>query len=154
MPKVVSRSAVSSSTDARPTASSVAALRVYYCICGEFILVIDKTIASLPRRQTDGAIIIRAQDSDAGKARVFKLNAVAGDPVLLERPGGHERQFRFLCPRCTLPIGYQSTPPPAKSGPFLYIFTGALTQMQGQVPPDAFDGENGVAEDDHENTKV
>ncbi|KAJ7129530.1 hypothetical protein C8R44DRAFT_777010 [Mycena epipterygia] len=143
MPKVVSRSAVSSSTDARPTASSAAALRVYYCICGEFILVIDKTIASLPRRQTDGAIIVRAQDSDAGKARVFKLNAVAGDPVLLERQGGHERQFRFHCPRCTLPIGYQSTPPPAKSGPFVYIFAGALSQVQGEVPSDAFDGENG-----------
>ncbi|KAJ7507952.1 hypothetical protein B0H11DRAFT_1969448 [Mycena galericulata] len=148
MPKVVSRSAVSSSTDARPTASSEAALRVYYCLCGEFILVIDKTIASLPRRHTDGAIILRCKDSDAGKARVFKLNAVAGEPVLLERPGGHERQFRFHCPRCTLPIAYQSTPPPAKSGPYLYIFAGALSQVQGQVPPDAFDGENGEVDTD------
>ncbi|KIM90923.1 hypothetical protein PILCRDRAFT_811418 [Piloderma croceum F 1598] len=143
MPKVVSRSAVSSSTDAQPTASSAAALKVYYCICGEFILVIDKSLATLPRRKTDGAIIIRSQDSDDGKARVFKLNANAGEPVLLERQGGHERQFRFHCPRCTLPIGYQSTPPPAKSGPFMYIAVGALTQMQGQVPQDAFDGENG-----------
>lgn len=47
--------------------------------------MIDKTIASLPRRQTDGSIIVRTQDSDADKARVFKLNAVAGEPVLLER---------------------------------------------------------------------
>ncbi|KAJ6598924.1 hypothetical protein DFH09DRAFT_1129577 [Mycena vulgaris] len=153
MPKVVSRSAVSSSTDARPTASSAAALRVYYCICGEFILVIDKTIASLPRRQTDGAIIVRAQDTDAAKARVFKLNAVAGDPVLIERPGGHERQFRFHCPRCTLPIGYQATPPPAKSGPYLYILAGALSQVQGQVPPDAFEGENGNGEADELNSE-
>ncbi|KAF9464428.1 hypothetical protein BDZ94DRAFT_1216503 [Collybia nuda] len=142
MPKVVSRSAVSSSTDAQPTASSAAALRVYYCICGEFILVIDKNLATLPRRKTDNAIIIRSQDSDAGKARVFKLNAVSGDPILLEREGGHERQYRFHCPRCSLAIGYQSSPPPVKSAPFLYIITGALTQMQGQVPQDAFDGEN------------
>ncbi|KAJ7904653.1 hypothetical protein B0H14DRAFT_2663818 [Mycena olivaceomarginata] len=142
MPKVVSRSAVSSSTDARPTASSAAALRVYYCICGEFILVIDKTLNSLPRRRTDGSIVVRAQDTETDKARVFKLNAVSGEPVLLERPGGHERQFRFHCPRCTLPIGYQSTPPPVKSGPFVYIFAGALSQVQGQVPADAFDGEN------------
>jgi hypothetical protein len=41
--------------------------------------------------------------------------------------------------------GYQSTPPPVKSGPFMYIEAGALTQMQGQVPQDAFDGENGFA---------
>ncbi|KAJ7044478.1 hypothetical protein C8F04DRAFT_587730 [Mycena alexandri] len=142
MPKIVSRSAVSSSTEAKPTKSSAAALRVYYCICGEFILVIDKSIASLPRRRTDDSIIVRAQDSDAGKARVFKLNAVMSEPILLERPGGqHERLFRFSCPRCTLPIGYQSTPPPVKSGPFVYIFAGALSQVQGQVPTDAFDGE-------------
>ncbi|KAF8165228.1 hypothetical protein B0H34DRAFT_688376 [Crassisporium funariophilum] len=142
MPKVVSRSAVSSSTDAQPTASSAAALRVYYCICGEFILVIDKSLATLPRRKSDNAIIVRSQDSDSGKARVFKLNAVTEEPILLERQGGHERQYRFHCPRCSLKIGYQSSPPPVKSAPFFYIFAGALTQMQGQVPTDAFDGEN------------
>ncbi|KAI0796310.1 hypothetical protein BC629DRAFT_1286477 [Irpex lacteus] len=142
MPKVVSRSAVSSSTDAQPTASSTAALRVYYCICGEFILVIDKSLASLPKRQTDGSTVIRSQDDGAIKARVFKLNATPKDPVLIERQNGHERQYRFHCPRCDLVIGYQSTPPPVKSGPFLYVLKGALSQVQGQVPPDAFEDEN------------
>ncbi|PCH41127.1 hypothetical protein WOLCODRAFT_137206 [Wolfiporia cocos MD-104 SS10] len=141
MPKVVSRSAVSSSTDARPTASSVAALRVYYCICGEFILVIDKSLTSLPRRKTDDAVVIRCQDSELGKARVFKLNATEQEPLLVERPNGHERQYRFHCPRCNLPVAYQTTPPPVKSAPFLYIFKGALSQIQGQVPPDAFEDE-------------
>ncbi|THH12537.1 hypothetical protein EW146_g7601 [Bondarzewia mesenterica] len=144
MPKVISRSAVSSSTDAQPTASSATALRVYYCICGEFVLVIDKTLASLPQRKTDGAIIIRSQDADGEKARIFKLNAKPSDPVLVERSqGGHERQYRFRCPRCTLFIGYQSSPPPVKSAPFLYILKGALTQAQGQIPPEAFDGDEG-----------
>ncbi|KZP32937.1 hypothetical protein FIBSPDRAFT_882239 [Athelia psychrophila] len=107
-------------------------------------LMLQLFLASLPRRQTDGAIIVRSKDSDSGeKARVFKLNANPGDPILLERQGGHERQFRFHCPRCTLPIGYQSSAPPVKSAQFLYIVSGALTQMQGQVPTDAFDGENG-----------
>ncbi|KAF8205100.1 hypothetical protein BJ912DRAFT_940253 [Pholiota molesta] len=124
MPKVVSRSAVSSSTDAQPTASSAAALR----------LVIDKSLATLPRRKTDNAIIVRSKESAAGKPRVFKLNAVAEEPILLERLGGHEKQYRYHCPR------YITTP--VKSAPFLYIFSGALTQMQGQVPQDAFDGEN------------
>ncbi|KAL5488032.1 hypothetical protein ACEPAI_6140 [Sanghuangporus weigelae] len=139
MPKIVSRSAVSTSTEAQPTQSSTATLRVYYCICGEFILVIDKLLTSLPRRRTDNAIIIRAQDSNDAKARVFKLNANPVEPILLEREGGYERQYRFVCPRCTLPVAYQTTPPPAKSSPFLYIFPGALTQAQGQVPSDAFD---------------
>lgn len=148
------------------------------CICGEFIvsgsllcscsmlttcfvggqLVIDKSLASLPRRRTDNAIIIRTQDSDSGKARVFKLNTVSGDPILLERyaarymtflwvlnnqnrEGGHERQYRSQCPRCSLAVGYQSTPPPVKSAPYFYIIPGALTQMQGQIPEDAFDGQ-------------
>jgi hypothetical protein len=89
MPKIVSRAAVSSSVDAQPTASSAAALRVYYCLCGEFILVIDKNIAALPRRTTDNAIIIRSQDGDPSdpkaKACVFKLNAIATEPLLIER---------------------------------------------------------------------
>ncbi|KAN0126951.1 hypothetical protein V8E52_000591 [Russula decolorans] len=142
MPKVVSRSAVSTSADARPTASSAAALKVYYCICGEFILVIDAALSSLPRRQTDGAVIVRSQDKDGAKAKAFKLNAQPRDPILIERSrGGHEQQYRYQCPRCTLPVAYQPNPPPATAGPFLYIFKGALTQVQGQLPSDAFDDE-------------
>lgn len=48
-------------------------------------LVIDKSLATLPRRKTDNAIIIRSKESAAGKTRVFKLNAVAEEPILLER---------------------------------------------------------------------
>lgn len=90
---------------------------------------------------------------------MFKLNAIASDPILLERcirfalnlvgradliqrANGHEKQYRFQCPRCSLVIGYQSSPPPVKSASFLYVVKGALTQMQGQVPPGAFEGEH------------
>ena len=62
--------------------------------------------------------------------------------LYVHRPGGHEKQYRYHCPRCTLPIGYQSTPPPAKAAPYVYILRGALTPIQGQLPHDAFDGEN------------
>lgn len=52
--------------------------------------MIDKSLAALPRRQTDGAIIVRSKDSDSGeKARVFKLNANPGEPILLERYAPH-----------------------------------------------------------------
>ncbi|KAG8694072.1 hypothetical protein FRC08_008726 [Ceratobasidium sp. 394] len=146
MPKIVSRSAISSSIDAPPTSSASAALRVYYCLCGEFILVIDKSLASLPRRKTDGAIIVRCQDTPTAKARVFKLNVnVSPQPVMLERKTEsgylHERQYRFNCTRCDLMIGYQSTPAPTKTGPFVYILWGAVSQVQGQCPPEAFEGE-------------
>lgn len=64
---------------------------------------------------------------------------MAGDALLLFRSGGHERQYRFSCPRCNLLVGYQSSPPPVKSASYLYILKGALTAVQGQVPRDAFD---------------
>lgn len=44
--------------------------------------------------------------------------------------------------RCTLPIGYQTTPPPIKSGPYVYLNFGSVTQQQGMVPPEAFEGEH------------
>ncbi|CAE6476243.1 unnamed protein product [Rhizoctonia solani] len=146
MPKIVSRSAISSSIDAPPTDSATASLRVYYCLCGEFILVIDKSLNSLPRRKTDGAIIVRSQDAPNSKARVFKLNVnLASQPVMIERKCEqgylHERQYRFNCTRCDLLIGYQSTPGPIKSGPFVYILWGSVSQVQGQYPPEAFEGE-------------
>jgi hypothetical protein len=49
-------------------------------------LVIDKALNTLPRRQTDGAIVVRSQDAPNAKARVFKLNVnVSPQPVMLER---------------------------------------------------------------------
>ena len=48
-------------------------------------LVVDRSLASLPKRQTDEATILRVQDGPTGKAQVFKMNVTAGDPVLIER---------------------------------------------------------------------
>lgn len=47
--------------------------------------MIEKSLAELPKRKTDGATIIRSQDSGAMKAVVFKLNANPVAPVLVER---------------------------------------------------------------------
>ncbi|CCA71221.1 hypothetical protein PIIN_05158 [Serendipita indica DSM 11827] len=141
MPKVISRSTISSSAEASATTSATAALRTYYCLCGEFILVIDKTLSNLPRRTTDNAIILRSKDTDSAKACVFKLNAKEVGAVLVERPNGLERQFRYNCPRCNLLVAYQNERPPTRNAPFVYIVSGALSLIQGQVPDDAFDGE-------------
>jgi hypothetical protein len=43
-----------------------------------------------------------------------------------------------------LPVAYQPNSPPTTAGPFLYIFKGALTQVQGQLPPDVFHDEEPV----------
>jgi hypothetical protein len=48
-------------------------------------LVIDKSLPSLPKRKTDSSTVIRTQDSGDAKARIFKLNAVSREPILVER---------------------------------------------------------------------
>jgi hypothetical protein len=74
------------------------------------------------------------------------------------RPGGVERQYRYHCeslpsvipkcplsalgPRCNLPVAYQNEQPPVKNAPYVYILSGSLSLIQGQVPEDAFDGED------------
>ncbi|KAF9653394.1 hypothetical protein BDM02DRAFT_3087501 [Thelephora ganbajun] len=161
MPKVVSRAAVSTSQDAQSTPSSAANFRVYYCICGEYILIIDKPLPTLPKRQTDGATIVQAKDTQEFPAKVFKLNATPMEPILYERQDGkYERQWRYTCPRCNLPVAYQTVPPASnpqpstkqrqgsttaltaiaiKSSTYFYIIKGALSQIQGQAPTDAFE---------------
>ncbi|KAF7332034.1 hypothetical protein MKEN_00083700 [Mycena kentingensis (nom. inval.)] len=160
MPKIVAKSQVSSSSDGVPdklVANStdmqqrtlqrhpqLTSASTVHCICGEFNLVIDKSLSALPRRRTDAATIVPTRDSAVAKARIFKLNALpAPEPILVERQGGVERQYKFSCGRCTLPIAYQTTPPPVKAGAYLYVLHGSLSQVQGQIPPEAFDGEEG-----------
>lgn len=61
-----------------------------------------------------------------------------------------------LCP-CILqeltPVAYQTTAPPAGSGPFLYILKGAMTELQGRIPPDAFDEEERLGEGENRERK-
>ncbi|ORX37869.1 hypothetical protein BD324DRAFT_623602 [Kockovaella imperatae] len=146
MPKVVSRAVVSSSESAQPTQSARAVLRSYYCLCGDFVLVIQGKLDRLPKRKHDGSFIIRAQ---AGKnpvtqpARKFKLNARPGERCLIKRNGTQDLEVRqpFVCGRCNTTVAYQTGPPPSGESPFLYIPKGSMTELQGRIPPDAFDGE-------------
>ncbi|SPO26609.1 uncharacterized protein UTRI_03900_B [Ustilago trichophora] len=125
-------------------------LNVYYCLCGEFALVSDRTLSSLPVRPLDKARILRCLHSPpytitgapqkVRKASVFKLSATQGQPKLIKRPDGSlEKQYPFHCSRCQLQIGYEHTPPPLKSGgKFTFLLPGGLTDRQGLPPPDAF----------------
>lgn len=118
MPKVVSRAAISSSDQATATASSQTILRTFYCLCGEFLLVIDRALDQLPRRRTDGAYIVRCKpgkaadgsgsggggsgSEDGMTARKFKLAAVQGSSCLVRRPHEAKLEVRvpLLCSRC------------------------------------------------------
>ena len=113
-------------------------LTVYYCLCGEFALVVDRPLSALPTRPLDRAHVLRCLDaaspsasaSDPGrKARVFKISALQAPPKLVQHPDARaEKRFPFICTRCRLEIGYEHTPPPIKSGgTFTFILPGALT---------------------------
>ncbi|KAG0299230.1 hypothetical protein BGZ98_010236 [Dissophora globulifera] len=105
MPKIISNSIISSS-DNREEAQG---LHSYYCLCSEFILVIDIELGQLPQRETDNATIIE------NATRI-------GDQF--------EKHYRLYCPRCSLLIAYETTPH-LKGGAYTYIVQGALSEIQG-----------------------
>lgn len=78
MPKIVSSSVVSSSDHANQN-DQAKSLHVYYCLCSEFLLVIDADLRQLPRRRTDNSVIV------SNTRRTYKLTAEADDCVLLKR---------------------------------------------------------------------
>ncbi|KAG0215262.1 hypothetical protein BGX28_000481 [Mortierella sp. GBA30] len=121
MPKIISNSIISSS-DNRDDPSG---LHSYYCLCSEFILVIDMELGQLPRRETDNAVIL------ANASRMYKLHAIPGEVKVIKRGEGmFEKQYRLYCPRCNLPIAYETTPH-LKGGAYTYIAQGALNEIQG-----------------------
>ncbi|KPV76914.1 uncharacterized protein RHOBADRAFT_51897 [Rhodotorula graminis WP1] len=147
--------------------SSAENLHVHYCLCGEFLLVLDAPLAALARRPADGALVL----PNSGPAqRVYKLNASEvgkdlvkpdtkakkgeadavggaaqvgaagkeGNGVLVNREGGFEFQRRLFCPRCQLQVGYETRPGEGQRGPATFILPGALSTVQNQAPADAF----------------
>ncbi|EFP93780.1 hypothetical protein PGT21_028488 [Puccinia graminis f. sp. tritici] len=133
MPKIVSRSAISTSED-KQALHATSRLVVNYCLCGEFILVIDKPLSLVARRPLDASYVIR----NVEPKRSYKLNTeLSTRPTLVRRENGFEKQWRHLCSRCKLPIGYEIASP--IKGDWTYIFPGSLTETQSSVPPSALD---------------
>lgn len=135
-------------TFSRTSVASKPPLYIYYCLCGEFVLVSNTTLESLPRRPLDGSFVLRCFDSPKQEngerivAPIYKISASQGLGQILERyvafllflhrspDGSVERQYEFRCTRCQLPIGYEHTPPPLKSGgAFTFLLPGALTYV-------------------------
>ncbi|KAF9921526.1 hypothetical protein FBU30_008405 [Linnemannia zychae] len=128
MPKIISNSIISSS-DHRDDSQG---LHSYYCLCSEFILVIDMELGQLPRRETDNSIIL------SNATRMYKLHAIPKEAKIVKRGESlYEKQYRLHCPRCDLLIAYETTKH-LKGGPYTYIVQGALNQIQG-VPHEDWD---------------
>lgn len=117
--------------------TNVPSMYVYYCICGEFVLVCHTPLHQVPRRPMDQAYVLRCLDSPEDTegrrkhAHIYKIHASQGPSQIILRPDGRvERQYVFHCTRCNLPVGYEHTPPPLKSGgKFTFLYPGALTYV-------------------------
>ncbi|EDV28044.1 uncharacterized protein TRIADDRAFT_53219 [Trichoplax adhaerens] len=109
MPKVVSRSIVCSDTrDQEEYSNKNATLFVYYCICGQMALIIDKKLTELPLRKLDHARVVDKKKQEC------KMFCNDGKVVILKR--------------CNLDLFYEHT---EKDSPTLFILNGALIDSGG-----------------------
>lgn len=112
------------------------ALTVQYCLCcGESVLILGPAteLSNLPRRRTDGAIVL-----DRASA-VFKFKTEAKETKLIKRAGGVERQHRMGCWNCGVRIAYRAEE--AEDAALTYLLpdaTGTQAELylqMNQVPP-------------------
>ena len=73
--------------------------------CTHYTAILSTAISQLPTRHTDGAHILQTD------RHMFKLKVKRGSVVALRRERGVEKQWRWNCRQCGLPVAYQCEPP-------------------------------------------
>merc|ERR1712062_522208 len=132
MPKIISR-AIAVEDTAKKGSKSDQALNLYYCLCGQMAVILDRVIEKLPLRKRDGARVI-----DGSKV-THKITPVFDEIVYINRINkGVEKQFRYKCKHCNLQQFYRHD----RSSNITFIFKGAVvssTQSKNDqlVPPAA-----------------
>lgn len=124
MPKIVSRSiAVSDSKDKEEYKDKTSPLHIFYCLCGQMSLILDAPLEILPLRRVDGARVVD------GKKNTHKFKMEPSETVFIEREGkGIEKQHRFKCIRCSLPLFYRH----ATESDVTFILRGALVRSKDE----------------------
>eukprot|EP00440_Ansanella_granifera_P021277 gb/GFBE01023097.1/.p1 GENE.gb/GFBE01023097.1/~~gb/GFBE01023097.1/.p1 ORF type:complete len:200 (+),score=49.38 gb/GFBE01023097.1/:1-600(+) len=96
----------------------------HYCsICGEHCVAADCKISKLPKRSTDRAFALEES------SHFHKKYANFGERILLKRPNGVEKQYRFYCRQCRQPIGYRPSPE-NNTSKFSYFYQDSLVDEQ------------------------
>ena len=94
-------------------------LSSWFCTSsGEHLLITDAELSDLPRRRTDGALVLDTQ------ACVARLRAEQQPAKLVQREDGFERQYRYSTATDLL-FAYRTEP----GGRLLYILPNALTSF-------------------------
>ncbi|XP_073822005.1 STING ER exit protein [Musca autumnalis] len=124
MPKVVSRSIVCSDSKDQEEYNDDSPLNIYYCLCGKLSLILNCSLEKLPLRRTDGARVIN------GKQHAHKLTYLEGGIEYIRRKEkGIEKQYRFNCKSCKLPLYYRHDPNSENT----FIFHHALVKTKNDI---------------------
>jgi len=124
MPKVVSRSIVCSDVKDQQEYSEEKPLNIYYCLCGQMTLILDCSTEKLPLRKTDGARVIDAAH------HAHKITCEADETIYIRREAGIEKQYRFKCKTCNLPLYYRHSADPKVT----FIIKRAVVQSKNENP--------------------
>merc|ERR1712062_525936 len=116
MPKIISR-AIAVEDTAKKGSKSDQALNLYYCLCGQMSVILDRVIEKLPLRKRDGARVI-----DGSKV-THKITPVFDEIVYINRiDKGIEKQYRYKCKHCNLQQFYRHD----RNSNVTFIFKNAL----------------------------
>jgi len=129
MPKIISRSIAVEDTAKKGSGKDDQALHIYYCLCGQMGVILDRVIEKLPFRERDGSRVID------GSKHTHKITPVFDEVVYINRPGkGIEKQFRYKCKHCNLQQFYRHD----RNSNTTFIFKGAVVSSQNKdqiLPP-------------------
>eukprot|EP00929_Paragymnodinium_shiwhaense_P120444 TRINITY_DN92396_c0_g1_i1.p1 TRINITY_DN92396_c0_g1~~TRINITY_DN92396_c0_g1_i1.p1 ORF type:complete len:178 (-),score=45.44 TRINITY_DN92396_c0_g1_i1:153-686(-) len=105
MPKVVTMRRMPVFTNMKQTLTDDS-FNVFHCKkCSTHLVITDADLAALPKRKTDGALVL-----DARKYVVQPHTERKEGEQLVRREKGVERQYIHCCKNCKKDVGYTSTP--------------------------------------------